>query len=280
MNPNSNPDAFLLMRRPPGGAPTTQPVEFVRVNSVGTTTIQNGNVVLPVNSDTNITCGAAAMKATYGGNSSGAAVLGGNHPWVPQDVSKSGWLELIDPTNDMFVLYRKAPGAAAGTVTTPFKVQGSDGKTYCTLSDQSVGWPQIAVRNTTRLITAQTALPANFLNVTQNTWVKIVDCQAINTRGGWVQIIVNLGAYITVNPTGGTVYYGVFMDGAWKQQWQYGLLGGGSTTNTQVPCPSLIYWDQPAAGNHTYSLYEYITANVVLVTKADSTGFIQCCEFA
>jgi len=69
-----------------------------------------------------ITLGDATIKATLDQGTTGNSVLAihENHPWSPQDTTKASYALFLDSTNDRVLIYRRAPGAAAGTVTQPF----------------------------------------------------------------------------------------------------------------------------------------------------------------
>src|SRR5262245_40950027 len=73
-------------------------------------------------SGSQVTLGDATIKATLDQGTTGNSVLAihENHPWAPQDTTKASYALFLDSLNDRVQIYRRAPSAAAGTVTVPF----------------------------------------------------------------------------------------------------------------------------------------------------------------
>jgi hypothetical protein len=168
---------------------------------------------------------------------------------------------------------------AAGAGSTPFSVQASDGKTYCTLANSSVSIAMMAPASTIRTGNAGN-MTVNFnSNNVINTWLT-VGSVTITTAGGFV--LITCTASLIYSGSGGTpVYVALYRDANALGSWKFtpGASTGGILT---FPLPSMpSWWDGPAAGAHTFSVRVYVTATAANIqTPADSPGYIHAYELA
>jgi hypothetical protein len=148
---------------------------------------------------------------------SNATQLFYNNWAAPNDLSKNSWLIQMYGNNS-FYIYRRPPGSAAGTLTNPFRIEGSD-KTYCTLGDGIVTNPMLGGGQVTRDKIATNhswyALPGAYVPVnfscSVNTWTRFVTLPASTHRGGLGLFLVstalvqygNAQMYISFNNTSG-----------------------------------------------------------------------------
>lgn len=184
--------------------------------------------------------------------------------WAQDDATKAGWTSAFNTDN-----YEITRWGAGGTpVGTPLQVKGSDGKTYCTLADKSVTGAMLAVQAATRGQPA-VVVPA-FSNVTANTWLKIVDIPSYTPRGGMCLIHAMFSGFITANSSGGDCWLGLYKDGAIQAQHRASVRA--STTNINVPIPTLVYWSIPPAGVPTvYSLWLLQGTNTLVAINGGET---------
>lgn len=196
--------------------------------------------------------------------------------WTRDDATKSAWrLVIRDDATDRFAAeYVNTSNAAS----TPFAVQGSDGKTYCTLADTSVSTAMLAAGATTRTW-VNTNAPVNWSSLTASAWVKVFDAASITTRGGFLIITAVMGGCWTVNPSGGTFYLGIGKAGTVTWGWRYDVKSP-VTANTQGPLPTLYVIDKPAAGAYVYSFWIWQGPNVLCLGTGDSQGQLTAIEFA
>jgi hypothetical protein len=101
-------DQFNIARIPAGGA---SPVTLLSVEGTG-------RLTLPTNNDPIIRMGGSTVKGDISVDSGGTMSLSSNHPWGPQDTTKSSYTLQISAPSDGFTLYRRAPSAGAGAVST------------------------------------------------------------------------------------------------------------------------------------------------------------------
>jgi hypothetical protein len=110
LRPTSAADDAAFVRAPAGGG-----AEVALLTLDG-----NGKLTVAANGDPLVVMGAGTVKGTLSTIAAGDTTLNVNHPWQPQDVSKAGWSFQLNSVTDNVLIYRKAPGAAAGTVTNTF----------------------------------------------------------------------------------------------------------------------------------------------------------------
>jgi hypothetical protein len=101
-------DQFNVGRIPAGGA-----APITRFSVDGT-----GKLALPTTNDPIIRMGGGTVKGDISIDSGGTMSLTSNHPWGPQDTTKSSYTLQISAPSDGFTLYRRAPSAGAGVVST------------------------------------------------------------------------------------------------------------------------------------------------------------------
>jgi hypothetical protein len=65
-----------------------------------------------------LTLGSATIKGVVDVATNGGLSILTNHPWAPNDLAIGSWLLAMDPASNI-IIYRRAAGAAAGTVTGP-----------------------------------------------------------------------------------------------------------------------------------------------------------------
>jgi len=129
----------------------------------------------------------------------------------------------------------------------------------------------------------QANIPNNFTSVTTGAWLTLTRSGSITTRASWCLCSVVFSGTISVNPTGGTMYFAIFRDNETisVHQARYDVQSP-VTANTKMCPPTLVSWDAPGAGSHNWSAMVWQGTNTVYVTANDaaSVGHIRIMEFA
>jgi hypothetical protein len=210
----------------------------------------------------------------------GSLAMHANNAWGPDAPASPSWTAYCRPDTDQFAIYRRAPNAAAGTVTAPLIINGPDGKTTCSLADGSVTKPMIAASHTVYVMTSG-AFPAGTTINTVGTWIRVVDCANITVRAAPVLITLSAGWKYTGSNTANQIYLGVgknYANPFVASKYEY--LASG-TSFTQWPLPGPSWWDNPTAGAYVYSLWIYIGNNAGSVsTSPDSPGYMYATQFS
>jgi hypothetical protein len=210
-----------------------------------------------------------AVRLTLNRNNAGAA-------GVADDNTLPTW-EICLRTADDFRVLRSAAGVPA-TQTTPLYVQGSDGKTYCTLADASVVKAMLAAGATWRQNTV-VAIPLGFnSNNVVSTWITIVNCPSMTTAGGPVLVTAG-GAVDYQGASGGQMYLGLYRDATLLASVKHTVSAatGGILT---IPLRTLAQVDFAPAGAHVYSLrVQVLGTGANAVTATDNAGTFQATEF-
>jgi len=121
----SGSDSFTVGRVAPGGSTNTT---FLTVDSTGAVSIPANGHVFKLGS-------TILGELEVNGGGTGQVDIATNHPWAPQDATKPSWMLQLDTINDGVNLYRRAPNAAAGTVSNLFSVNNAGNAT-------ATGWMQ------------------------------------------------------------------------------------------------------------------------------------------
>jgi len=193
----------------------------------------------------------------------GSMAMHANFAWAPDDTTMPSWTAYCRPDTDQFVIYRRAPNAAAGTVTAPFNID-SGGITHCTLANYSV--TQTMLGNSATVRSAAATNPGGWSSPNVNAWNSCcsvtVNCPFANAPVFYFSSLQAL-AYVG----NGNVYYAVARDGGilW-QSLMTGYTGGGPL---QIGFAG--YDNGEGAGNHSYAVYLYVTNGAVAFTNG-STG--------
>jgi hypothetical protein len=186
------------------------------------------------------------------------------------DATKPSWEILLRPDNDRIEMRRKAP---AGGLTTPLYLNGADGKTYCTLANNSINAPMLGIGTTIRAgATGNMTANFNSNNVT-GTWIS-VGSVAITTSGGYV-LVSAVPALIYAGASGVVVYTAIKRDATILASWKF--TPSASTGGVlQWPLPATgVIWDAAPAGAHTYYVIVYVgTTAANILTPPDSPGYI------
>jgi hypothetical protein len=266
---DSNTDQFNAFRAPAGGP---QALLLTLDNA--------GNLTLPSNEDRLITMGAGTVKGYVGADASGGAKLSSNHPWAPTDNAKQGWMLDLSQTSDLASIFHKAPGTS--TITTPLQIRGSDGKTVCTLADNSITKAMVSANNGIRQFTSGWISGSPSLPV--NTWTQVGALTLNGILGGLVEIFVSLPLSYASGSGAAHFYVGVWRDGA---PGVGGLLIGSTSRYMQTsagvmyfPVPPIMCFDYTTAGNHTWYCYVY-PGNSVAQWSQDATyrGVMSATEY-
>jgi hypothetical protein len=226
-------------------------------------------MVLPASLDPVITMGAGPSKSSIS-VSTDYLQLNQNHPYAPQEAARVSWAVKLDEGADQCTVLRRAPNAAAGTVTTPFQVKGVDGKTYCTLADTSVQRAQIAP-NAVNGVPVLVPNPQNW-SLTTTGWTTVPGAVlSITTRGGQVHLWVSASFSASgPGPSGGLVWLRWLRDGTVIVS-SVRLLS--TPAGQYVPLPDLCWLDNPpAAGAHTYTYQAAVDAGVAIISSNQPGG--------
>jgi hypothetical protein len=230
-----------------------------------------GKVTLPGSSTEFLAVlGAATCKTRLiesGGIWSGLAQ--NRHPGTGarDDPAKPSWEMLLRADTDAFEVRRTSP---ANAFTTPLVVRGSDGKTICTLDNNSVQRQMIAASHAVWQYSA-TAAPANY-TCPAGAWTRYITGPTITTRGGLCMMIVS-SALQMAGGAGSEAYVGLYNTGGWGNtaiRWTL-------TSNAPVGTLATVFWS--GAGSIIPYIDIYAAANF-LVTRADNPGNMFFIEFA
>jgi hypothetical protein len=237
-----------------------------------------GRLLLPRLGDKTILLGTAPGQGSIDANQS--LQLDVNHPWSPDTPASASWAIKLDMPGDQITFWRRAPNAAAGTVTSPFVVRGSDGKTVCSLANGSVTGAMLG--NGAPLYSAAAAnLPFNLNYSTAGAWnVFVTFSLAVRAQGCAVFLLSSAALRWLGSSAACIVYLGWFRDGGILVQTQWSFAGVSGFN--YVMLPTIQHYDNNAtAGTHTYGLGVYVSNNAGSVqTMADSAGQISGWSFA
>jgi hypothetical protein len=261
-------DNFYFYHSPPGSAVAWTDVMHVT---------SSGYLALPVAGGISGGPGPMPGQLSLNGGTDARIVLNANGAWGPGDPTKSSWLLYIDPVGDQTLIGRRAPNAAAGTITWPLAVYG-DGTTHCTLAAGSVTQAMTAAGAATRVYTnGSTAV--NFALTALNTWTT-AGSVVIYTRGGYVHFSGNHGLFaLSYANQAGTYYLQLLRDGTMLCWISVQITGG--TQQVQIPLPSISWIDiAPPSGGHTYAIQAYATAGNINSNGANPPGYLQVVEYS
>jgi len=262
-------DRFQVNRQGPNGTPNTNLLSLDG----------GGQLSLPTASPY-ITLGAGTVKAQMSWAADRYYNLDLNAPWGPQDLTKPSWQMSFDHTNDQFLIWRRAANAAAGTVTNPFMVRGSDGKTVCSLADQMVTRNMIVQANSF-WAGSNAAIPVSF-STAAAAWT-VVASVSVSVRGTGTLVLVfsTAGLRYIGSMSANTVYLSWMRDGSIFTSWSYDFSGAVSGFWV-FTLPVLAFFDNNApTGNHTYALAVYVANNSGSVqSRVDNAGNISAWSFA
>lgn len=271
-------DQFALNREVPG-APGT-PVNLFVVGNTGTVTVPGPSTAAV--DQAQFTLGVRTAKGrviAYPGFNETDLV--NNWRWngtafVQDDATKSAWTVGLDSDGDQFLVTRGAAGN--GTQSQPLVVRGSDGKTYCTLSDQSVTPTQLAIRSTIRAAVS-VGFPAGYASGVTGAWTTVCTLPAITVRGGWVFFLGWPGWMWVGNATSTIVYLAIFRGGGAVAATSYNVTTAATTGLCSIPLPGFYMQEQPPAGTYTYSVQIFISAaNGSVSIRPDNQGGINVIE--
>jgi len=169
-------------------------------------------------------------------------------------------------------------------LTQQFQVKGSDGKTYCTLADNSITAAMLASPAAIRDAKAITA-PTSFTTSTTATWETVCTTPAVTVPANSNVWVISAVSLIYFAGSGSNVVYLRIMRDAtaaeiYKNRWDVGFVGQAGTT--QWPLPMLVAYDNTApAGSHTYTLQVFRSNSVgSVLTPADAPGILSAWVFA
>jgi len=205
------------------------------------------------------------------------------------DTSKSAWILRADYQGDGFEIFRAPPPGTAFTQL--FGIQGSTGKTYCTLADQSVVLGQLGIGAAVQQMGfAGMGAGVNFAGINteqlcaQTTWT---------SRSGLWLVFAVLHGHVGVPSSGaasgmvaqirldGTA--GVATDGTAIAQSAFGSLAVGSGVSTAPFSLSTCAIANPGApltaGVHRVKVTAWATGQVVVSCVVES-GFVCVVEWA
>src|SRR5262245_22445247 len=175
--------------------------------------------------------GSGTIKGQFEENTAGGLWLHTNYAWGPQDATKSSWTLNLDAPSDIMQFFRRAPGAAAASVTTPLVLSGAGdcvltgkliAKNYCgaiiTGTVQTIGSGVAAVCN---LDTAWFASPLNFHGSQQIVVDRDGPC-LLWGMGNFSAAAANLGISLEVQQWNGSTFAKV---GSSSSRWdsQFGV---------------------------------------------------------
>jgi Chaperone of endosialidase len=112
MTLNTQMDSCLVSRMAPGG---TTPTTLLTVDS-------NGRLVVNGAPDNQFQIGPGTMKGTLSAPSTGELYLLANNSFGPGDTTKASWHLLLNPTADIFQIYRRPPNTGGGAHSSLFAV--------------------------------------------------------------------------------------------------------------------------------------------------------------
>jgi hypothetical protein len=198
--------------------------------------------------------------------------------WNQDDATKQSWMLNLDVGADQVAFQRMAAG---GANTVPLYIQGSDGKTYCTLANTSV---------TTAMFAA--GAPVNNVNTNAGplsySWTNVAGTESgslvsvsIIARGTTVLVTHDVSWFVT-NAAAATasVIFILRRDGTQvaSRRCDCTLTAGG-----QASLPGFSYIDNAAtAGTRLYavSISLFATAGTSVQTPSNNPGEMQAVAFA
>jgi len=166
-----------------------------------------------------------------------------------------------------------------GVVTTAKLAAAPNGVATANLNNLAVTLGKLAARATIANLQSVSG-PANF-NTAGTGWKTAITLPAITTRGGLVVVIGAFGWSYVGNQATNIIYTRGWVDGTvglGQARWEVGY---GFTGGAQFPLPPVIYFDNPAAGSHTYALQVQVTTTAGnVVFQGDSPGMAHVLELA
>jgi hypothetical protein len=285
---DSSGDKFVVYRAPTGATPN--PVELATVDGMGRLSVPGptANPATGVGGQSQIVAGTRAGKmrvmslagVEWDGICANGYYDGSN--WYNDVAGNATWSMVLRtaPADYSAVFELRAPNAGAATFSTPFRIEGSTGKTYCTLGDGTVTNPMLGGGSVTRAkigvghaVNGYAVVMCSNPSIGQGVWVQVAAC-TITTRGGYVSICCNMGVGTFQSAATYRQYIGIQRNGGWI--W-WG--GSPSTTPQQSALPNFSGWDNPPAGTWTYTVHLH-TTGAALLMPADYGGNLWCIEMS
>jgi len=168
------------------------------------------------------------------------------------DSTKPSYLINLNYAADEVGIFRSPVGGGAWVQL--FLVNGSDGKTYCTLADGSVNRTQIAVNAPWGPSAFAPTVPG-FLLTTGNVWTTVASLPSITTRGGVVHLWAAAGLSANAPAGGSRAWVRWTCDGAEVLKVAHQL---NPPSGTIVPLPDLVWAHNPGAGAHVYAYQAFV----------------------
>jgi hypothetical protein len=271
-------DQFQLIRSPAGA--TAAWATLMSLNA-------NGGLGLPGSSafHPELTLGSRTVKARVLADrtldilrlSVNQDLNAAENAWVQDDATKPSWNMHLYSGGDQFAIARSPAGGSSGAL---FYIQGSDGKTYCTLGNnqitQAMLAPQCAIAGSWAV-----ALPASWNSSVSGTWVQVCVVNVSLVAGRYHLIIANPGwaVYGAMNASH-TFYVGYGFDGGVYTYSRFDTASNAGIGN--IPGPTSLVWLEGGrpTGAHTYSLWVWRDASLAIQTQADAPGALQVIEFS
>jgi len=229
-------------------------------------------VTIPTSADPLIVLGAGPSQSMISAFTD-YLQINQNHPWYPNEGGRPSWALKFDELGDELDVFRRAPNAAPGSVTTPFRVSGADGKTYCTLADASVNRAQL-VTNAVNSAPVFVPTPSGWVQSTTG-WQNFATL-SITTRGGYVHLWAACQLSVMGPPNMGYVWTRWLCDG--NPIVSDNHLVASPDVHTVHPVPNLCWLHNPAAGTHTYVYQVALDAGMTAWSAAQAGGGILAVE--
>ncbi|PWT76633.1 MAG: hypothetical protein C5B60_03875 [Chloroflexi bacterium] len=208
-----------------------------------------------------------------------------NNAWGPAVPSRPSWVLDLSVNSDIFGVFRRAPNAAAGTLTQPFYVDAAGNMAISgkfsggSIQDRTITQAQL-VPGASTVTFASAAMAPNWMSTTMLAWIRVGGV-VINTRGGWCLCYVDPGAFIAIGaPINVQLYYRLYFNtGEVAALRRFDLYSQGGAY--RVPAPSTIGWANPGAGYRElyFDIFQQ-PSDVLFVGASDATGFISCMEMS
>lgn len=250
-------DAFSLNRAPAGGAFGG---DVFKVSGAG-------RVTIPGSSDT-----TDRSSIVFGQNTVKGRLLslpGSDHlgfsansrsdgaSWVADDTSKGQWRCVMDPTTDIFAVYRNpGPGGSSAQMLRIDGAGANANKVTCTLADGSVTAPMLAAGVGVRQFFSGT-VTAN-LNTTTAA-VKFATVTGSNLNGRFNIISLFAGLAVGVVAAGQGIAIKVQRNGVDFAQYG-GNMGAGAATEFPFPLSLTVYDSSAPAGTVIYDFFMWTSA--------------------